>query len=380
MTILRMCVAASVLIGSSTVAQAGLFGGGGHGGAKCDTCGPESCVPECKPTIARPCNRSVHTYQRKCSTLKPPTCCDTGCCDTGCCDTKKRRVRKVLRACRPVKSDCCEDPCVDDCCDTGCGKGCGGLLGKLFDHGSCNDACVDDCCDSGCGKSCGGLLGKLFNHGGCDDGCVDDCDADDDCCVAAECCDYDPCELAELIYQSMTACYAKDRRRAISKLGRKFDCVCNPEIMVAFLYALNDADERVRAEAADEIGDQIRKNACCCSQQVVTGLTCALADCDRGVRRQASQALKLCGYEIVDGCCETECCEVACCDAGCAPAVHSAPAATAPAAPAEAAPTPAVEAPAPPAEEVRTYFPKRLPANADAAPVRNNTLASILGF
>ena len=38
------------------------------------------------------------------------------------------------------------------------------------------------------------------------------------------------------------------------KLGDKFDCVCNPEIMVALVYALNDCDEDVRKEAADEIG------------------------------------------------------------------------------------------------------------------------------
>jgi len=53
----------------------------------------------------------------------------------------------------------------------------------------------------------------------------------------------------------MTACYAKDRKSALDKLGRKYNCCCHPEIMNAFVYGLNDSDERVRREAADEIGD-----------------------------------------------------------------------------------------------------------------------------
>ncbi len=82
--------------------------------------------------------------------------------------------------------------------------------------------------------------------------------------------------------------------------------------MSAFIYALNDADERVRRKAADEIGDQVRHNGCC-SPCVVAALTNALADCDRGVRREAEQALCLCGYDVVDGCCDQ--CDVACNDA-----------------------------------------------------------------
>jgi hypothetical protein len=137
----------------------------------------------------------------------------------------------------------------------------------------------------------------------------------------------------------MTACYAKDRRKAIHKLGDKYDCVCNPEIMCAFVYALNDADEKVRAKAADEIGDQIRKHGCCCcSPEVVAALTCALGDCDKKVRKQAEQALELCGYEVVDGCCDT------CGNAGCCPSNAcgtAAPAASpAPMPPAEASPAP----------------------------------------
>ena len=74
--------------------------------------------------------------------------------------------------------------------------------------------------------------------------------------------------------------------------------------MKAFIYGLNDSDERVRAKAADEIGDQIRRNRCYCGSPVVCALTHALADCDRSVRRQAEEALQLCGYKIVDGCCQ----------------------------------------------------------------------------
>jgi len=91
--------------------------------------------------------------------------------------------------------------------------------------------------------------------------------------------------------------------------------------MCAFVYALNDTDERVRKEAADEIGDQIRKHGCCCcTPEVVAALTCALGDCDKGVRHQAEEALEACGYEVVD-CCDT--CGDTCgnaCGNGCAPA------------------------------------------------------------
>ena len=79
--------------------------------------------------------------------------------------------------------------------------------------------------------------------------------------------------------------------------------------MNAFIYALNDSDERVRAKAADEIGDQIRRNRCCCGSPTISALTCALADCDRSVRRQAEEALLWCGYEIVDRSCQSRACQ-----------------------------------------------------------------------
>lgn len=132
------------------------------------------------------------------------------------------------------------------------------------------------------------------------------CAAPTACTPACEvrCCNADPCEVATLIYESQTACKAKDRKKAIHKLGDKFDCICNPEIMTAFIVGLNDCDEDVREKAADEIGDQIRKNCCCCPE-VVAALTCALGDCDKHVVKQAKEALELCGYEVVDGCCNT---------------------------------------------------------------------------
>jgi hypothetical protein len=157
-------------------------------------------------------------------------------------------------------------------------------------------------------------------------GSCNTCAAPATCAAPCEvrCCNADPCEIAKLIYESQTACYAKDRRAAIRKLGNKFDCICNPEIMTALVVGLNDCDERVRREAADEIGDQIKKNCCCCPQ-VVAALTCALGDCDKHVVKQATEALERCGYEVVDGCCDT-------CAPGCAAPTNCGPAGCAPAA------------------------------------------------
>ncbi|MEZ6062261.1 MAG: HEAT repeat domain-containing protein [Planctomycetaceae bacterium] len=190
----------------------------------------------------------------------------------------------------------------------------------------------------------------------------------------------------------MTACYAKDRYRAIHKLGDRYDCCCHPEVMNALVYGLNDSDERVRRKAADEIGDQVRRNRCCCGPCVISALTCALGDCDRRVRRQAEEALERCGYEIVDGCCGcgdgcgNGCCQTACDPACSAPCNSCAPAAPAMAAPvqhaAPAQPTPAgeaVPAPAPP-EEPQAYFPSRLhKTNASKGRVRS-TLAGLFGL
>lgn len=175
----------------------------------------------------------------------------------------------------------------------------------------------------------------------------------------------------------MTACYARDRKSAIHKLGDRYNCCCNPEIMNAFVYALNDADEDVREKAADEIGDQIRKNRCCCSPCVVSALTCALADCDRGVRRQAEEALELCGYEVVDGCCNG--CAEGCCVTGCTSACGTATPVSAPAAaqPQPTPPTDVVPAPAPP-EDPQAFFPSRLHNKSQSK--GRNSLAGLFGM
>ncbi|GIS61450.1 MAG: hypothetical protein CM1200mP2_36750 [Planctomycetaceae bacterium] len=78
--------------------------------------------------------------------------------------------------------------------------------------------------------------------------------------------------IARLIFQSQTGCYARERRSAIHALGDGYDCSQNPEILVAFVYALNDTDERVRAKAADEIGDQIREHPDCAVPEIVAAL------------------------------------------------------------------------------------------------------------
>jgi HEAT repeat protein len=126
----------------------------------------------------------------------------------------------------------------------------------------------------------------------------------------------DHCLLAKWIYKSQTSCYAKDRRKAIRYLGRHFNCQCSPEIMTAFIYALNDAVEDVREEAAVQIRYQVHKNGCCCSKEVVAALTAALGDCDKHVRRAAEKALEGCGYEVVKGCCRCVSCDPCSCNYG----------------------------------------------------------------
>ncbi len=173
-------------------------------------------------------------------------------------------------------------------------------------------------------------------------------------CDNATCCDDNVHLIAHYIQKSQTACYARQRRRAIDKLGDKFSCACNPEIMCALTYALNDSDHRVRGEAADEIGDQLRKNPCCCNQQVICALTQALGDCNRRVRREAEEALRVAGYKVED------CCANTCCTA-CAPACGTN---YGPAYSPEMAPAPSDDGtppPAPPADDtvsskVRTSF------------------------
>ena len=286
---IRFASAIIVTLGLTTVAQANilnLFNGSGK------SCGcATSCQPTCcKPTITRPCERTVHTYQRQISDKKKP------CCKPQCCQPAPKCCQPAPKCCKPTSflpifrptsflqitsSKCCQP--APKCC------------------------APKKCCEP---KKC--------------------CQPRQ--CCQTKCCNADPCEIAELIYKSQTACYARHRRRALDRLGDRYDCKCNPEIMAALVYGLNDADESVRKEAADEIGDQLRMN-CCCSKEVTAALTTALADCDWGVRRQAKEALEACGYEVVDGCCNT--CKKSCCGHG-----HS------------AEPTPA-----PPSESKSAYSP-----------------------
>jgi HEAT repeats len=178
--------------------------------------------------------------------------------------------------------------------------------------------------------------------------------------------------VADLIYKSQTACYGKQRAHAISKLG-KYDCQCNPEILCAMVYGLNDADEHVRRESAEQIGHSLKKNPCCCSREVVAALTCALADCDRAVRRHAEKALRQCGYDVVDGCCKPGCTGPV---GGCASAPMG-PAPTPAAAPMAPAPAPATApAPAPP-EDSKAYIPSGTQGQQASS---NSRLSNLFGL
>lgn len=374
---IRICSALVATFGLTAAAQAGLFGHDKDCGCA-DTYQPECCAP----VITRPCHTNVFTYQRACSDIKPP-CCDIGCAPGGCAPKHGFGLfgghGHHGDECCPVT--CCQPAaaCVapQACAPQACGPVC--TPPPTCDPWACaSQGCAPQAC--GCAPKKSGLFGfggggGLFGgHHHKDDCCPTDCAAPGDCCPQG--CYADPCEIACLIYESQTACYAKQRRKAIHKLGDNYSCVCNPEIMCAFIYALNDADEGVRKKAADEIGDQLKDNPCCCNADVVAALTYALADCDKGVRRQAEQALEACGYEIVDGYCDV-CCDTTCAP-GCAPA--GAPAgAPVPAAP----PQDTAPAPAPPADaaDPEAYFPRRVQPKQAAAPKsRTSRLASMFGL
>ena len=352
---ISMFSAAFALAGMMGSTNAGLFSSGG-----CKSCGcAEDCQPACcKPTIARPCHTNVYTYQRKCSDIKPP-CCDNCCAPDSCCAPAGCGNGDGCGNGNGCGNGCNSAPtcCAPAACGAGSGNGCGN---------GCNadpSCCAPATCGNGCGTGCGS------------DACGETCD----------CCNDDSCEIAKLIYKSMTACYAKDRKSALDKLGRKYDCCCHPEIMNAFVYGLNDTDERVRREAADEIGDQVRRNRCCCNPCVISALTCSLADCDRWVRREASQALRACGYEIVDGCCDgctdagcgSTCGSTGCGSTGCGTTGYSTTPVSAPATE-SVQPTPAPEAvpaPAPPADP-QAFFPSRLHNNQS----KKSSLAGLFGM
>lgn len=365
-----------------SLADAGLFsskmGCGAEKGCGCaSTCQPACC----KPVIVKPCCPNVYTYQRKCSDIKPP-CCDTCCPPATCCAPAACAPACAAPAahcapaacapacaapaatCAPAAAPACAAPAACAPAPAACAPACAAPAATCAPAAcapacaapaaaaphccpapaaatccapaapTCATPCAPTCCaPTACceTKKCGlldGLFGKMkkMDCGSCNT-CAAPC-APATCAAPCEvrCCNADPCEIAKLIYESQTACYAKDRRKAIHKLGDNFDCICNPEIMTAFIVGLNDCDERVRWKAADEIGDQIRKNCCCCPE-VVAALTCALGDCDKHVVKQATEALELCGYEVVDGCCDpcaATCSTTGACGNGCAP--HAAPA------------------------------------------------------
>ncbi|MCG6154482.1 HEAT repeat domain-containing protein [Rubinisphaera margarita] len=231
------------------------------------------------------------------------------------------------------KSDCVEtcveEPCVVDCCidEPCCGDGCcdiehrGLFRGELIGRSRhwLSSVCGDECCG------------------------VDLCCPDDDCCVSDSCCDGGSCldsfidiwrrerckTLAQWIYQAQTACSPFDRCRAIHRIGTDFSCECYPEVMCALIYAMKDCEPRVRVEAADEIGDQLRKSLCCCNSQLICTLKCALNDENWRVRREAAQALRICGLSVpyrdggycvdgyLPGCCDDGSCVGGCCDDCC---------------------------------------------------------------
>jgi hypothetical protein len=302
MRTLKTCAAVVAVLAMSNFAQAARTSARLCGKSKCCECAPTSIAPCCKPTIPRPCCTNVYTYQRQCSCLKPP------CCDSGCCPK---------RGCRPRRNGCCNND--------GCGNGCD-PAGTC-----CNENCNNDRCRRS-RRACGDVCGT---PNCCQTPCEAPCQ-DNRCCANA-------CQIAELIYQSQTGCYARTRRAALRRLA-KYDCSCNPEIMSAFVYALNDAVETVRATAADAIGDQTRRHPCCCSPCIVNALTNALGDCDRRVRRAAEKSLCACGYEVVEAC-QAECVEQ--CGQG---AGSSYSPATAPQATMAPEPTTAEIMPPPPAE------------------------------
>lgn len=288
-------LAVTLLFGSTLNAQAGLFDKlfkKDHG------CKDDSCVVD---------------------TRTEEGCADDGCTDGGCTESCPPIEETVIKEGCPTDSgkpqivmpderqrfnyqrQLAHDPNCDDGCTDGCviDPGCDEPCGPVCDEGCIDDGCTENC-DVACTPACVPSFPTPCNTPvGCVDPC-DDYDCYDSCtsCVTDPCAKFDPRKLAELIYLSQTACYAKDRQKAIREIGRKYNCVCNPEIIPALLHALNDSDERVRREAADKIG-HLARNYECCKLKVVNGLKCALADCDRGVRHEAKSALEACGYDVV---------------------------------------------------------------------------------
>ena len=382
MSWIKVCLALTAMFAMGFEAHAGKLHHRrsiGCGAEKACGCASDCTPASCKPSIKKPCHRNVHSYQRGCAPAKPAGC--TSCAPTSCC---------APAACAADPG--CDAPCAAaPACAAPAAEGCCGT-----------DACTQSCCKTKTRR----VKTKRCTAKSCTaDSCSDSCGADDSCgctktkCSKDPCAKYDPRKLAQLIYEAQTACYPRQRKRAVHQIGSRFNCKCNPEVMTALIYSMNDANPYVRREATDEIGDQIRKNGCCCTPDMVKALSFALADCDRVVRREAEQALNNCGYEVVGGCCKSKrercckskssCCETGCADTGCTNGC-------APAAPVKAAikqtveetPAPTEEAeldvegevPAPPVgtKPDESYFPVKI--QKSGRPIKRNTLANLFGF
>ena len=210
-------------------------------------------------------------------------------CGERCCKPQ------VARPCTPNRMSYQRDCAPNTCCPPGC------AVPTCCAPQECGDCVPGEICSTtGCAPSCS-APGQCCNNN----------------CTTAGCCSQQMCcEISALINESMTACYPRQRRNAVHHLSDYYDSACHPQIMTALIYALNDCDEIVRAKAADEIGDQIRRGYCCNDERMVCVLKFSLGDCDKRVRRQAEEALQLCGYQIVNG---RYCCPPAS-QAGCRPA------------------------------------------------------------
>lgn len=378
----------------------GLFGGKKSCCEQPKTCAPACNAPaKCGPTACNQpyCQTKGHGLF---SGFGKKTCCEQPNCAAPCAPAcaapakvKNCQVPANQPCCQPQKchglfslfsskKSCCQQPTCAPACAAPA-KGCQVPANQpccqpkshsLFDcfrskKANCGQQSKCAANQPGCGAKKKGLLigfGALF--GSRNLGC------------GKKCCQADPCELATLIYMSQTACQPKVRQKAIDKLG-KYDCACYPEILCALVYALNDADPGVRAQAADELGDAVQHNPCCCRPEVTSALVCALADCDKDVRGEAEEGLQRCGFQVVESCGPQGCCTAGCVTAPAqppaalpTPAVPGAqptpvPAKAVPGAAAPATPTPATPdkaAPTPPGEP-RVYFPSRLRSHEPAA-------------
>ena len=342
------------MLGMVGSAQAGAIVLTSHsccGAEKSCGCAP-SCQPQCcRPVICKPECPNIYNYQRTCA--KPQCCCPAPTCAPKCAAPANCAAPA---ACAPAPANCAA-PCGPAACGpANCAAPC---APKCAAPATCAAPCAP--APANCAAPCGPAAASCAAPCGpapakcCDNGCQKQCCAD-------------PCEVAHWIYESQTACHAKCRRKAIRKLG-KYDCVCNPEIMCAFIYGLNDTDERVRKESAVQIRKQTKRNPCCCSCQVVAALTCALGDCDKGVVKAACKALNQCGYDVQD-----------CCNQGCGGCTQTASCA-APGGDMTPAPAPeggeAAPAPAPASAEPEAYFPSRLKNQQTKA--RKSALSNLFG-